>query len=87
MDMTAEDPRNIGNIWPIPNDPSVSAIPFANQDVFEDENHLMNRLFYLVPDFSSGKLRCFFYFEDNLFAKGLDGDMTLLKSSCHLFIP
>ena len=36
-------------------------IPFANLDVFEDESNLRYRLFYLVPDTSSGKLRCFFY--------------------------
>lgn len=40
--------------------------------------------FYLVPDISSGRLRCFFYFEDNLFAKDSDGELTLLESSLHL---
>ena len=59
-------------------------IPFADLDVFEDENCLRNRLFYLVPDTSSGELRCFFYFEDNLFAKESNGDLILLKSSLHL---
>lgn len=44
-------------------------IPFANLDVFEDESSLRNQIFYLVSDTSSGKLRCFFYFEDNLFTK------------------
>ena len=60
-------------------------IPSANQDVFEDESSLRNRLFYLVPDTSSGVLRCFFYFEDNLFAKEPNGDLILLESSLHLF--
>ena len=59
--------------------------PFANLDVFEDESSLRNRLFYLVPDTSSGELRCFFYFEDNLFAKESNGDLLLLESSLHLF--
>ena len=59
-------------------------IPFANLDVFEDESSLRNRL-YLVPDTSSGELRCFFYFEDNLFAKETNGDLILLESSLHLF--
>ena len=53
-------------------------IPFAN---------LENRLFYLVPDTSSGELRCFFYLEDNLFAKEPNGDLLLLESSLHLFSP
>ena len=60
-------------------------IPFANLDVFEDESSLRNRLFYLVPDTSSGELRCFFYFEDNLFAKEPNGDLTLQESSLRLF--
>ena len=46
---------------------------------------LRNRLFYLVPDTSSEELRCFFYFEDNLFAKEPNGDLSLLESSLHLF--
>lgn len=59
--------------------------PFANLDVFEDESSLRNRLFYLVLDTSSGELRCFFYFEDNLFAKESNGDLILQESSLHLF--
>ena len=59
--------------------------PFENVDYFEDESSLRNRLFYLVPDTSSGELRCFFYFEDNLFAKETNGDLILLESSLHLF--
>lgn len=60
-------------------------IPFANIGVFEDQSSLKNRLFYLVPDTSSGELRCFFYFEDNVFEKGPNGDLTLQESSLHLF--
>lgn len=60
-------------------------IPFANLDVFEDESSLRNHLFYLVPDTSSRELRCFFYFEDNLFAKDPNGDLILLESALHLF--
>ena len=60
-------------------------IPFANLDVFENESILRNRLFYLVPDTSSGELRCFSYLEDNLFAKEPNGDLSLLESSLHLF--
>jgi hypothetical protein len=61
-------------------------IPFANLVVFENESILRNRLFYLVPD-TSGELRCFFYLEDNLFAKEPNGDLLLLESSLHLFSP
>lgn len=60
-------------------------IPFANLVVFEDESSLRNRLFYLVPDTSSEELRCFFYLEDNLFAKEPNGDLLLLESSPSFF--
>ena len=60
-------------------------IPFAILDVFEDESNLRYRLFYLVPDTSSEELRCFFYLEDNLFAKESSGDLLLSESSLHLF--
>lgn len=60
-------------------------ILLANLDIFEDESSLRNRLFYLVPDTSSGELRYFFYFEDNLFAKKSNGDLILLESSLHPF--
>ena len=59
--------------------------PFANLDVFEDESSLRNQIFYLVSDTSSRKLRCFFYFEDNLFTKESSGDLILSESSLHLF--
>ena len=62
-------------------------LPFANLDVFENENSLINRLFYFVPDFSAGELRCFFYFEDNLFSKEANGDLILKESSLHLISP
>ena len=48
---------------------------------------LRNRLFYLVLDTSSGELCCFFYLEDNLFAKEPNGDLLLSESSLHLFSP
>ena len=60
-------------------------IPFANLVVFEDESSLRNRLFCLVPDTSSEELRCFFYLEDNLFAKEPNGDLLLLESSPSFF--
>ena len=47
-------------------------------NIFEDENHLVNRLFYVVPDTSSRRLICFFYFAENLFTKDERGDLTLI---------
>ncbi|WP_147401631.1 hypothetical protein [Acutalibacter sp. 1XD8-33] len=61
-------------------------IPIADLDVFENDRHLVNRLFFLVPDTSSGSLRCFFFFEENTFAKDPVGDLSLIKSSFHLIV-
>ena len=60
-------------------------IPFANLDVFEDESSLRNRPLLPCSGYLFGELRCFFYFEDNLFAKETNGDLILLESSLHLF--
>ncbi len=57
--------------------------PFANVDTFEDERSLVNRLFYLVPSFRGGSLRCFVFFAENEFYKGAQGDLYLAKSSYH----
>ena len=61
--------------------------PFANLDVCETDTQLVNRLFYLVPETSSGELRCFFYYEENLFTKDSKGNLNLVESSLHLFNP
>lgn len=58
--------------------------PLINFDIFEDSNSLINWLFYLVPSFSNGSLRCFIFFEENEFQKDLKGDLHLIHSSLHL---
>lgn len=70
-----------------PDSPVPDPIPLANLDIFEDDSHVVNRLFFLIPDISSGSLRCFFFFEENLFSKNTSGDLTLLRSFFHLFSP
>ena len=66
-------------------DGRVPGIPFANLDVKEEGGQLTNRLFYLVPQAAAGVLRCFFYYEENLFEKEETGEWRLRQSSFHLF--
>lgn len=55
-------------------------VPLADFDVSEDESALVNRLYYAVPAFEGGKFRCSFYYEENIFRKGGNGDLTLVGS-------
>ncbi len=86
--MKEKDILRLYSSWAgIPIQDKLSGIPIGNLDVFEDDRRLENHLFYLMTDTASGRLRCFFYFEDNLFVKSIDGELTLLKSSLHLLRP
>lgn len=58
--------------------------PFAHFDVFEDEERLVNRLFYIAPTFSDALLRCLIFFEENEFRKNEQGDLILAHSSWHI---
>ena len=57
---------------------------FADCNVFEDADYLVNRLFYAVPAFSNGLLRCFIFFEENKLKKDKQGDLLLVSSSWHI---
>lgn len=86
--MKEKDILRLYSSWAgIPIQDKLSGIPIGNLNVFEDDRRLENHLFYLMTDIASGRLRCFFYFEDNLFVKSIDGELTLLKSSLHLLRP
>ena len=56
-------------------------MPLGDHDVYEDEITLVNRLYYAVPSFESGKFHCFFFFEENTFRKEENGELTLLTST------
>ena len=64
-----------------PNSPENPAAPLGDHDVYEDENTLVNRLYYAVPSFEGGKFHCSFFFEENTFRKEEDGELTLLAST------
>jgi hypothetical protein len=59
--------------------------PFSNRDTCEDDSKVINWLFYFVPDLSGTIPRCFFFFEENVFAKDELGDLILQNSSFHTF--
>ena len=55
-------------------------MPLGDFDVFEDEDALVNRLYYGVPSFEEGAFRCPVFFEENTFRKEANGDLTLIRS-------
>lgn len=65
-----------------PNSPENPAapVPLGDHDVYEDEDTLVNRLYYAVPSFDKGKFHCSFFFEENTFRKEENGELTLVRS-------
>ena len=55
--------------------------PLGDHDVYEDEDTLVNRLYYAVPSFEGGKFHCAFFYEENTFRKEENGELTLLAST------
>ena len=56
------------------------AYPIGNFDVAENAEVVVNRLYYAVPRFAKGHLRCFFYYEENIFRKDKTGSLSLVCS-------
>lgn len=65
---------------PAPAMERAAAVPLGDFDVFEDEEALVNRLYYGVPSFEEGLFRCPVFFEENTFRKEANGDLTLIRS-------
>ena len=57
-----------------------TAALLGNFDIHEDENILVNRLYYAVPNFEDGKFSCSFFYEENAFRKDANGDLILVHS-------
>lgn len=64
----------------IPTREQKSAVPLENFDIHEDENILVNRLYYAVPRFENGRFQCSVFYEENTFCKDADGDLILVHS-------
>ena len=57
-----------------------SAVPLENFDIHEDENILVNRLYYAVPRFENGRFQFYVFYEENIFRKESNGDLMLVHS-------
>ena len=64
----------------IPTREQKSAVPLGNFDIHEDENILVNRLYYAVPSFENGRFQCSVFYEENIFRKESNGDLMLVHS-------
>ena len=58
----------------------VTPVPLGDFDVSEDENTLINSLYYAVPGFDGGQFQCSIFFEENTFRKEVNGDLALIRS-------
>lgn len=52
--------------------------PITNVNIFENEQMLTNRLFYVVTDFYENKLRVLIFYEENVFLKEKNDELMLV---------
>ena len=53
--------------------------PITNVNIFENEQMLTNRLFYVVTDFYGNKLRVLVFYEENVFLKKMNDELTFVQ--------
>lgn len=53
--------------------------PITNVYIFENEQMLTNRLFYVVTDFYENKLRVLIFYEENVFLKEKNDELMLVQ--------
>lgn len=53
--------------------------PITNVNIFENEQMLTNRLFYVVTDFYENKLRVLIFYEENVFLKEKNDELMLVE--------
>ena len=53
--------------------------PITNVNIFENEQMLTNRLFYIVTDFYENKLRVLIFYEENVFLKEINDELMLVQ--------
>lgn len=54
--------------------------PITNVNIFENEQMLTNRLFYVVTDFYENKLRVLIFYEENVFLKEKNDELMLVQN-------
>ena len=64
----------------IPTRKRTTAVPLGIFDIHEDENILVNRLYYAVPNFENGRFQCSVFYEENIFRKESNRDLMLVHS-------
>lgn len=53
--------------------------PITNVNIFENEQMLIDRLFYVVTDFYENKLRVLIFYEENVFLKEINDELVLVQ--------
>ena len=53
--------------------------PITNVNIFENEQMLTTRLFYVVTDFYENKLRVLIFYEENVFLKEKNDELMLVQ--------
>ena len=53
--------------------------PITNVNIFENEQMLTTRLFYVVTDFYENKLRVLIFYEENVFLKEINDELMLVQ--------
>ena len=53
--------------------------PITNVNIFENEQMLTNRLFYVVTDFYENKLRVLIFYEENVFFYKKNDELMLVQ--------
>lgn len=53
--------------------------PITNVNIFENEQMLTNRLFYVVTDFYENKLKVLIFYEENVFLKEINDELMLVQ--------
>ena len=59
-------------------------LSFANYDVYENADIVVNHLYYLFIKCAGEKADGFFFYEENTFIKEADGDLVLMCSTYYV---
>lgn len=83
--MTKEKLQEIYEKWAAERDQrpidDLFSCPIGNFDLMENEERLVNRIYYTVPYFIDHRLFCFTFYEENSFQKDSEGEMQSLHST------
>lgn len=58
--------------------------PLGNRDVAEDQDSIVNRLYFAAPQFDGPTLRLFLFFEENHLRKAAGGELSVCHSAFFL---